>query len=371
MEWYMRQLTFLKPGKLEWREVPEPRLESDGDALVEPIAVARCDLDLAILKGEAPFRNKLLHWIRNHAFGLIRNTALGKAPFRGPYPFGHEFVAEVKSVGDRVRSVKPGDKVIVAFQIACGSCNNCKAGLTNSCISVPPRSMYGFGDLGGKHWGGAFSDLVRVPFADFMLIPLPKSMSPSDAASMSDNIPDGYRTVGPFLKKNPGAPVLVVGGGAKSVGLYSVMIAKSMGSSVTYVDNDLRRIRIASDLGAEVIQVGGSFPEPDTKYPITVDASAHPDGLSFALRSLLPGGHCTSVGIYYTKKTSIPLLEMYGRGVSFSTGRVNVQPTLHELLHLSEHPLFCPCKVTQKIASWEEAVEALFDDGPKVVVERL
>ncbi|RHX79501.1 zinc-dependent alcohol dehydrogenase [Leptospira yasudae] len=364
----MRQLTFIRPGTLEWWDVPEPRLENDDDALVEPLAVARCDLDLAILKGEAPFRGKLLHWIRNHAHGLISNTALGKAPFRGPYPFGHEFVARVKRVGDRVQAVKEGDLVIVAFQIACGKCDRCKQGLTNSCLSVPPRSMYGFGDLGGKKWGGAFSDLVRVPFADYMLIPLPKSLSPAAAASMSDNIPDGYRTVAPFLKRNPGSPVLVVGGGAKSVGLYSVMIALAMGSPVTYVDDEPQRIRIASELGAAILSK--KYPEPTIQYPITVDASANEDGLAFALRSLLPGGHCTSVGIYYDQRTPIPLLEMYGRGVTFSTGRVNVQPCLHDLLPLAENPHFCPHKITTLTSSWEEAPESLMDPGPKVVIER-
>ncbi len=364
----MQQLMFLRPGKLEWWDVPEPRLESDEDALVEPIAVARCDLDLGILRGEAPFKGRLLHFIRNHAYRLISNTALGKAPFKGPYPFGHEFVAKVKNVGDRVKNVKPGDSVIVSFQIACGKCDRCKAGLTNSCTSVPPRSMYGFGDLGGKQWGGAFSDLVRVPFADYMLIPLPASLSPSDAASMSDNIPDGYRTVGPFLKRNPGSSVLVVGGGAKSVGLYSVMIARAMGSPVTYADDDPQRIKIAESFGATILSK--KYPEPSTQYPITVDASANEEGLTFALRSLLPGGHCTSVGIYYKKKTSIPLLEMYGRGVTFQTGRVNVQPTLHDLLHLADYPHFCPCKVTTLTASWKDAPEALLDAGPKVVIER-
>jgi threonine dehydrogenase-like Zn-dependent dehydrogenase len=54
----MRQLTFVKPGELEWRDVPDPRLEGDGEAVVRPVAVATCDLDLAFVRGNA--RGKLV-----------------------------------------------------------------------------------------------------------------------------------------------------------------------------------------------------------------------------------------------------------------------------------------------------------------------
>ncbi len=100
----MRQLTFIKPGKLEWWDVPEPRSTSALQALVEPIAVASCDLDKPILHGEAPFR--------------------------GPFAFGHEVVARVKEVGESVRTVKPREHVVVPFQISRGTCPACRRGFT-------------------------------------------------------------------------------------------------------------------------------------------------------------------------------------------------------------------------------------------------
>lgn len=62
----MRELAFLSPGELARREIAAPRLAGDAEALVRPLAVARCDRDRAVLRGEAPFRGPLLHWLRNH-----------------------------------------------------------------------------------------------------------------------------------------------------------------------------------------------------------------------------------------------------------------------------------------------------------------
>ena len=90
----MRQLKFIQPGKFEWHDVAAPRLENDSQALVRPLAVTRCDLDLYI--------------------------ATGLFPMEGPFAFGHEIAGEVVDVGDDVKSVVPGDRVIVPFQISCG-----------------------------------------------------------------------------------------------------------------------------------------------------------------------------------------------------------------------------------------------------------
>jgi D-arabinose 1-dehydrogenase-like Zn-dependent alcohol dehydrogenase len=106
------------------------------------------------------------------------SLALGGTPFLLPLHFGHECVAEVLSVGERVATVKPGDRVVVPFQISCGSCGACRAGLTANCEAVPPVSMYGFG-VGGGHWGGAVSDELAVPYADGMLVPLPSGVQPA------------------------------------------------------------------------------------------------------------------------------------------------------------------------------------------------
>jgi len=66
--------------------------------------------------------------------------------------------------------VRPGEPVLVPFQISCGECGRCRAGLTGLCDTVPYRSSYGMAALSGVEYGGGLSDLVRVPFADHMLV---------------------------------------------------------------------------------------------------------------------------------------------------------------------------------------------------------
>ena len=140
----------------------------------------------------------------------------------------------------------------VPFQVSCGECAACRRGRTGNCRTVPPFSMYGFGQA-GSDWGGFLSDTVRVPYADHMLVPLPAGIDPAAVASASDNIADAWRTVGPPLEQEPGAAVLVMGGaGPGSIGLYAAAIAVALGAErVTYVDGDERRRAIAAGFGAE------------------------------------------------------------------------------------------------------------------------
>ena len=339
----MRQLTFVRHGKLEWREVPAPRIEGPGEALVRPIVVATCDLDAVMLAAPSPL-------------------------FRGPFPIGHEFIAEVAEVGEAVRSVRPGDRVVVPFQLSCGACGRCRRGLTGSCETVPHRSMYGLGHLGGSH-GGALSDLVRVPFAEHMLVAVPDGVAPVTVASASDNLPDAWRTVGPALRERPGATVLVVGGSAASIGLYAAGMAVALGAgAVDYLDTDLGRLRLAERLGAN--PVDGPPPRRLGPYAVTVDASGDPAGLACALRSLEPEGVCTGSAIYFGQGVPLPLWEMYDGCVTFRTGRAHVRRDIPEVLALIGAGRFRPEVVTGAVVGWEDAPEALLEPGVKTVVVR-
>src|SRR3712207_6816030 len=131
----------------------------------------------------------------------------------------------------------PGSLVTVPFQISCGECERCRRGHTGNCETVPRLSMYGLAPLGGD-WGGFLSDTVRVPYAAHMLIPLPAGVDPAAAASVSDNVPDGWRAVAEPLERYPGGPVLICGG-APSITLYAVAAAIALGAErVDYADQD-------------------------------------------------------------------------------------------------------------------------------------
>src|SRR5690349_4259391 len=220
----MQQLVYTAPKQLDWREAADPALGSDRAALVRPLAVATCDLDAMIVQGVSPFP--------------------------APFPIGHECVAEVVEVGDAVAGLAPGMRVSVPFQISCGECASCRRGRSSNCASVPMMSTYGFGPA-VERWGGFLADLVEVPYAEHMLVALPDGVSPASVASGSDNIADGWRAVAPHLERDPGAPVLVVGGAAAgSIGLYAAAIAVALGSErVLYVDRDEGRRAIAESLG--------------------------------------------------------------------------------------------------------------------------
>jgi threonine dehydrogenase-like Zn-dependent dehydrogenase len=339
----MLQLTYTGPDALEWREAPEPGLTSDAAALVRPRAVATCDLDALIVQGSSPFPP--------------------------PFPLGHECVAEVLDVGDAVSSLQPGQLVSVPFQISCGECDPCRQGRTSNCAGVAFMSSYGFGPA-VERWGGFLSDVVCVPYAEHMLVPVPAGVEPATVASASDNISDAWRAVGPALAEEPGAHVLVVGGaGPGSIGLYAAGLAVALGSeSVLYVDADEGRRETAAKLGAQTL---AETPKRVGPYAITVDASADPDGLALALRSTAPDGICTSTAIYFGEQPSLPLLEMYTKGITFKTGRANARPAMGHVLELAASGALHPELVTTSVVGWADAADALLERGwTKLVIER-
>jgi threonine dehydrogenase-like Zn-dependent dehydrogenase len=326
----MRQLTFEEAGRYVWRDTREPEITAPEQAVVRPLLVACCDLDVAVARGQAPLPPG--------------------------YAVGHEGLADVVAVGDAVGTVRPGDWVVVPFQISCGHCGHCRRGATGSCGSVPLMAMYGLGPLAGLNGGGFMSDLVLVPYADAMLIPAPDGLQPNAIASLSDNIPDGWRAVGPYAAELAALDaadrrVLVIG--KLSIGLYAAAFAAALGAHVDYVDHDVRRLAAAEKLGAVVhdrVKPDKSW-EP---YPVTVHTSADPSLLAAALRATWPDGVCTDTGIYYQPMVEMPLLPMYTRGVRFVTGRVNARAAIPQVLEL----LAGGCDLSpavERVVPWEDA----------------
>ena len=325
----MRQLTFEEAGRYAWRDVPEPEITAPEQVLVRPLVVACCDLDVAVAEGELPMPP-------GHAMG-------------------HEGLAEVVVVGDAVHNVRLGDRVIVPFQINCGSCHACRRGITGSCASLPLMAMYGMAPIAGLDGGGFMADLVLVPYGDAMLIPVPEAVDPIAIASISDNIPDGWRTVAPYATELASLDpadrrVLVVG--RRSIGLYAAAFASTLGVHVDYVDTDQNRLAAAEKLGAVV----HDRPKPEKSwdpYPVTVHTSADPSVLSATLRVTWPDGVCTDTGLFQGK-VEMPLLPMYTRGVRFVTGRVNARAVIPAVLELigSGRDLG---PAVDRVAPWDDA----------------
>lgn len=373
----MKQLYYLKKRRLEWREAAAPSLLSGGDALVRPIAAARCDLDNAFLLRDTSAAVRI--GLALHILDPLVRETLGVPPFEGPFPYGHECVAEVVELGPDVEGFAVGDVVIVPFQLSCGHCGTCRLDLTAHCETdrTTPIRAFGFGKVTGD-LGGMVTDLFRVPNAAHMLVKVPVGISPASVASASDNIADGWRTVAPQLRARPGAPVLVLGGRAKSVSLYAAGAAVALGSErVDYLDTSDERLRIAESLGARAIKLNktygrmrGSSALLKSGYPIAVDGNGINGALDFAIRSLSAGGVCTTVFFHLRAGTPVPLWQMYVNGGTLKTGLANVRADLPDILETIRIGRLKPELVTTLQANWDDAPEALLDPSTKVVLVR-
>jgi threonine dehydrogenase-like Zn-dependent dehydrogenase len=140
-----------------------------------------------------------------------------------------------------------------------------------------------------RAWGGLYSDLVQVPYAGAMLVPLPEELDPVAMASAIDNWPLAYRLVAPHLKGKPGARVLMAARG--SIGLYVCDIARALGASdVLYVDLDpAAHRRIAESFGAHTTEEVEPIPHG---FDLAVESTGRVDPLALALRCLTPEGFC-------------------------------------------------------------------------------
>ncbi len=333
----IRELTFVARRTVEWRERPEPRLQASTDAIVRPVAATTCDVDKVIL--------------------------IGRSPLQPPFALGHECVAEVVDRAEAVTHVTPGDLVVVPWHIACGRCPRCQAGLYAHCESVPEMAMFG-APLGGV-WGGLFSDVVRVPFADAMLVPLPDGLDPVAMASASDNWSLAWRLVAPHLEACPAGRVLIMSRG--SIGLYVCDIARALGASRRlYVDPDPRRRGIAEGFGAETAE---RIDPIRRGFEIAVEATGRVDELATACLSLVPEGVCESAGNHF-RPGVLPLLEMYLSGVNLRLGRDNVRAHIPRALELARGGTVDPRQVVSDVLDWEMLPQALPELHAKPVFVR-
>lgn len=212
----MLALTYRGPKKIRVENRPEPKLEHPNDIVLRVTRTAICGSDL-----------HLLH-------GFIPDTRVGCV-------FGHEFAGVVEEVGSSVESLKRGDRVVVPFNIACGTCFFCSRGLTGNCENTNPAASVASGVFGYSHTTGGFdggqAELVRVPFADVGPMKIPSDMTEEQVLFLSDILPTGYQAA-EMGEIKPGETVVVFGCGP--VGLFAQKSAWLMGAgrviAVDYLD---------------------------------------------------------------------------------------------------------------------------------------
>jgi len=329
-------------GGLEWREDPEPEILAGTDALVRPIAAATCDLDQAIIHSTVPGAEQ-------------------------PFAIGHEAVGEVIEVGPTVTRVRTGDLVVIPYHLSCGACDRCREDLPLFCRETAPDALAVYGIPVGAEYGGLFSELVRVPFADYGLVKLPPSVAPLDAVSVGDNLTDAYRSIAPSLKAHPGSDVLIMGGG--SIGLYACEIARAYGAgTVRFVDSSARRREMASELGA----VASTLEELDPaehQYPISLVTHGNVDALRAAILATAPGGRVENLGFHFAD-VALPLTAMHFNCITFRSALSNARPLIPEVLALLSSGRISPRRVQTAVLPFEQAADALESSGFKPVFVR-
>ncbi|PJZ56499.1 zinc-dependent alcohol dehydrogenase [Leptospira barantonii] len=340
----MKRIVFKKRNVLEWEEVPEPKIQGQNQAIVKPLAVSRCDLDLPIVKGYTLFRPGI--------------------------PIGHEFVGEIEETSPEIANEYPkGTKVIIPFQISCGLCPDCMGGRSKACTSIPYASHYGMGSS-AKEFGGALSEKIWIPFAKQMLIPMPSSLDAIALASISDNIVEAWKLIGKWLEKKPNSPAMILGGAASSIGLYSASLAVGMGASeVLYLDDDPERLKIAENLGATAVPYTVLPKAWDKKFPLIADCHGLKEGMDFSFKSLSTEGIYGTASIFWSNKLEIPYLDLYNTGATLKIGRVDSREHIPQILNKIVEKKIEPEKIVTKTCSFEEALDAWVEPAIKLVVK--
>jgi glutathione-independent formaldehyde dehydrogenase len=205
---------------------PKPEIETPTDALLRVTTSGICGSDLHMYDGRTP---------------LEHGTVVG-----------HEIMGVIEDVGEAVKSIKKGDRVVLPFNVACGFCFNCHRGHTEACLTMnpeAPHAAYGYAGMGPYQGGQA--EFVLVPYADFNCLKLPGKPGDQwedDFLLLSDVFPTAFHAT-ELACVTPGKTVAVFGAGP--VGLLSAYCSLLKGASEVYVVDSIReRLEKAKELGA-------------------------------------------------------------------------------------------------------------------------
>ena len=317
----MKALVYNGPGQRSWHEVPDPVLQDPEDAIVRVDAVTICGTDLHILKGDVPTveRGRIL---------------------------GHEAVGTILSVGDGVRGVEPGDRVLISCISSCGRCEYCRKGQYGQCLG-------GGGWILGHLIDGTQAEKVRVPFADRSVYKLPDSVSNESALLLADILPTSYEVGTLAGNVTPGDTVVIVGAGP--IGLAAITTCKLYSpSSVIVVDSAPARQKAALDQGADL-----TFgPEDDVVETIkeltgglgadvAIEAVGVPATFELCTQVVRPGGRVANVGVHGAPAT-LHLEELWIKDITITMGLVDTWTTPRLLSMLAAGRLSMPGLITHR-----------------------
>jgi threonine dehydrogenase-like Zn-dependent dehydrogenase len=331
-------------------QVPDPKVINPRDAIVRVTSTAICGSDLHLYDGYIPSMEP----------GDI---------------LGHEFMGEVVEVGNAVKNLQVGDRVVVPFPISCGNCFFCRKDLFSLCENSNPNAsmaekmwghspagIYGYSHLLGGYAGGQ-AEYARVPFADVGPIKITDGLSDEQVLFLSDIFPTGYMAA-EACDIQPGDTIAVWGCGP--VGQFAIKSAFMLGAGrVIAIDRFLERLRMARERsGAQTINyeevddvndvlkemTGGRGPdacidavgmeahEPgvggayDTAKQAVRLETDRPNALRQALLCCRNGGTVSVAGVYGGFLDKVPFGSVMNRALTIKTGQAHVQRYMRPLL---------------------------------------
>jgi threonine dehydrogenase-like Zn-dependent dehydrogenase len=335
----MLATTYRRPYRVRAEQVPDPVIEHPNDAIVQVTRTCICGSDL-----------HLYH-------GLVPDTRVGSI-------LGHEFTGVVVEVGSSVETLRPGDHVLVPFNIACGSCFFCQRELYGNCHNTNPEATAIGGIFGYSHTAGGFdggqAELVRVPFADIGPTKIPEGMHIEDAVLLTDVVPTGYQAAEMGDIKE-GDTVVIFGAGP--IGIMAARCSWLMGAGrVIVVDHveyrldfvskygpaetvDFREVddmaihikKMTDWLGADVCidavgcEADGNFLQSLTGVRMKLQAGAA-TALHWCINSVRKGGNVSIVGVYGPTFNAVPIGNAINKGLTLRMNQASVKRHLPRLI---------------------------------------
>jgi threonine dehydrogenase-like Zn-dependent dehydrogenase len=293
----VRAVVYVGPGEVEVQDVPAPRLVDPTDVLVQVTSAGICGTDLHVSSG--------------HAQGVTPGTVLG-----------HEFVGVVSEVGAAVVGRAVGEKVMSSDFAVCGRCWWCRRGAHWHC---PERRFFGTGTAFGAALPGGQADVVRVPFGDVTLAPVPAGVPEDAALLLGDNLATGWVACQRGGVR-PGDVVAVVGAGP--VGQLSSLAAQLHGAAVVVVSDPVpARRELAAAHGAVAVSPERAREAVDALTEgrgadVVVEAVGGSRGLDIAMGLSRAGGTVVSVSAHLQETWEFPLAAAFAaeRTLTFVIG---------------------------------------------------
>lgn len=377
----MRAMVYHGPTDIRYESKPDPVLEHPQDVILRVTRAAICGSDLHLYRG------------------LVPDTRVG-------HTFGHEFTGVVEEVGGDVEHLSRDDRVVVPFNISCGSCFFCQRDLFGLCENSNPNSEIASGVFGYSHSTGGYdggqAEYVRVPFADVGPMKIPEGMDEEDVLFLSDVFPTGYQAA-EMGGIEEGDTVVVFGCGP--VGVFAQKSAFLMGAErVIAVDHLPYRLDFVRDYNgvetvnfAEVADVVSHLKEitggrgPDVAIDavgLEADGSSmheflgrllkmeagSPTAIEWAIHTVRKGGTVVIIGVYGPPWNLIPVGTAMNKGLTMRMGQCNTKRYMPLLLeHIREGRVKARDLISHRLPLFEvsEAYEMFArktDDCRKVVL---